>query len=462
MASNATMKRPMVARRSDALTGTIRVPGDKSISHRSLIFGGLTVGRTEVTGLLEAEDVLNTMAAMQALGARIEYRKGRGGMSSEGGSVSIDGVGVGALAEPDRVLDMGNSGTAARLLVGLVATHPITTFFTGDASLVKRPMARVTVPLGQMGANFLTRSGELGTGRLPMSVIGAELPIPIEYRLPVASAQVKSAVLLAGLNTPGETSVIEDVPTRDHTENMLKHFGIPASITELDDGASKITVTGQQELVPAAIQVPSDPSSAAFPLVAALLRPGSDVTIEAVGMNERRTGLFITLQEMGADITILNERVEAGEPVADLRVRYSKLEGIEVPAERAASMIDEYPVLMAAASCAKGTTYMPGLHELRVKESDRLAMMAKGLAACGVDLTEGEEDLTIRGTGEPPRGGAEVETALDHRIAMSFLILGQSTAEPVTVDDASPIATSFPNFTSLMEGLGAKLQRAPI
>ncbi|MEM6902664.1 MAG: 3-phosphoshikimate 1-carboxyvinyltransferase [Pseudomonadota bacterium] len=459
MASQTAIKRPMVARRSDALTGTIRVPGDKSISHRSLIFGGLTVGRTEVTGLLEAEDVLNTMAAMQALGARIDYRKGRDGA---GGSVSIDGVGVGALAEPDRVLDMGNSGTAARLLVGLVATHPITTFFTGDASLVKRPMARVTVPLGQMGANFLTRSGELGTGRLPMAVIGAELPIPIEYRLPVASAQVKSAVLLAGLNTPGETSVIEDVPTRDHTENMLNHFGVPAQITELDDGATKITVTGEQELVPAAIQVPSDPSSAAFPLVAALLCPGSDVTIEAVGMNPRRTGLFISLQEMGGDITILNERVEAGEPVADLRVKHSQLQGIEVPADRAASMIDEYPVLMVAAACAKGTTYMPGLHELRVKESDRLAMMAKGLADCGVDLTEGEEDLTIRGTGAAPAGGAEVETALDHRIAMSFLILGQVAANSVTIDDASPIATSFPNFTSLMEGLGATLQRAPV
>ncbi|MEO0393508.1 MAG: 3-phosphoshikimate 1-carboxyvinyltransferase [Pseudomonadota bacterium] len=446
----------MAARRCDALHGTTRVPGDKSISHRSLIFGTLAVGRTEVSGLLEAEDVLNTMAAMRALGATITHHKG------PGGRISIDGVGVGALTEPDCVLDMGNSGTAARLLVGLVATHPFHSFFTGDASLVNRPMARVTEPLSAMGAAFLTRQGENGTGRLPMLVQGAEVAVPINYRLPVPSAQVKSAILLAGLNTPGETTVIETVPTRDHTENMLAHFGVPASITTLDDGATAITVTGQQALTAADIIVPTDPSSAAFPMVAALIRPGSDVTIEAVGMNERRTGLFLTLQEMGGDITVMNERVEAGEPVADLRVRGSDLHGIEVPAERAASMIDEYPVLFAAASCARGTTYMPGLHELRVKESDRLATMARGLAACGVDLTETEDSLTIRGTGEPPRGGATVETVLDHRIAMSFLVLGQATAEPIVIDDARPIATSFPVFTKLMEQLGAQLDRAPV
>lgn len=447
---------PMVARRSDALTGTIRVPGDKSISHRSLIFGTLAVGRTEVEGLLEAEDVLNTMAAMRALGATITHHAG------PGGRVSIDGVGVGALSEPDRVLDMGNSGTAARLLVGLVATHPITTFFTGDASLVKRPMARVTDPLSRMGASFHSRRGELGTGRLPMMVEGAELAVPIEYRLPVASAQVKSAIMLAGLNTPGETTVIEAVPTRDHTENMLRHFGAAPTITTDSDGATRIAVTGQQELVAADIKVPTDPSSAAFPIVAALIRPGSDVTIEAVGMNARRTGLILTLKEMGGQIDILNERIEAGEPVADLRVRGSVLEGIEVPASRAADMIDEYPVLSVAASCAKGTTYMPGLHELRVKESDRLAMMATGLAACGVDLDEGEDSLTIRGTGQPPKGGATVATALDHRIAMSFLVLGLASDEPVTVDDATPIATSFPSFAKLMIQLGAKLQHNPV
>ena len=447
---------PMMARRSDALSGTTRVPGDKSISHRSLIFGSLAVGRTEVAGLLEAEDVLNTMAAMRALGATITHHDG------PGGRVSIDGVGVGALTEPDCVLDMGNSGTAARLLVGLVATHPFNSFFTGDASLVKRPMARVTDPLSEMGCTFLTRAGSAGAGRLPMMVQGTDMPVPIRYRLPVASAQVKSAILLAGLNTPGETTVIEDVPTRDHTENMLAHFGVPPRIETLEDGATAITVTGQQRLKAADIIVPTDPSSAAFPLVAALIRPGSDVTIEAVGMNDRRIGIIVTLQEMGGDITIMNERVEAGEPVADIRVKGSALEGIEVPAERAASMIDEYPVLFAAAACAKGTTYMPGLHELRVKESDRLATMARGLVACGVDLTETDDSLTIRGTGQPPRGGATVATVLDHRIAMSFLVLGQATAEPITIDDARPIATSFPVFTKLMEKLGCQLVRAPV
>jgi len=434
----------MTARRSDGLNGRIRVPGDKSISHRSLIFGTLAIGRTEVEGLLEAEDVLNTRAAMRALGAKIE--------NHGGGRASIDGVGVGALAEPSKVLDMGNSGTAARLLTGLVATHPILTFFTGDASMVKRPMARVTEPLERMGCQFLTRQG-----RLPMAVQGAHQPVPIEYRLPVPSAQVKSAILLAGLNTPGETTVIEEIPTRDHTENMLDHFGIPASIRTLDDGAMAITVTGQRELKAANIKVPTDPSSAAFPLVAALLVPGSDVTIEAVGMNDRRTGLIISLQEMGADIQVTNQRIEAGEPVADLRVRHSALEGIEVPAERAASMIDEYPVLSVAAACATGRTHMPGLHELRVKESDRLAMMASGLAACGVSLEEGPDSLTIHGNGEPPRGGGPGAAALDHRSAMSFLVLGQVTAEAITVDDASPIATSFTGFTELMTGLGCRL-----
>ena len=437
--------RPLVARISQKLTGTVRVPGDKSISHRSLMFGAMAIGRTTVTGLLEGEDVLNTAAAMRAMGAMIEQQPD--------GRWVIDGVGIGGLAEPDHVIDLGNSGTSARLLMGLVASHPHTVFFTGDASLRRRPMARVIEPLQRMGAQFVSRAGV----KFPLAVIGTDLPMPIEYRLPVASAQVKSAILLAGLNTPGETTVIESIPTRDHTENMLRHFGADLRLGQTDDGANTATIIGQPILRAADILVPSDPSSAAFPIVAALLCPDSDLLITGVGLNDRRTGLFTTLIEMGGDITIENRRVEGGEPVGDLRIRHSALKGVDVPPERAASMIDEYPVLAMAAACADGTTRMNGIHELRVKESDRLAAVARGLKDCGVNLEEGDDFLIVHGTGKPPIGGASIATALDHRIAMCFLVLGLVTPDPVQIDDGRPIDTSFPTFLSLMQSIGASI-----
>ncbi|HYE53160.1 MAG TPA: 3-phosphoshikimate 1-carboxyvinyltransferase [Azospirillaceae bacterium] len=437
--------KPLVSRRVGALSGTVRVPGDKSISHRSLMFGALALGETVIHGLLEGEDVLNTAAALRALGAEAE--RGADGVWR------ARGLGIGGLREPASVLDMGNSGTAARLLMGLVATHPFTTFFTGDASLTKRPMARVTGPLETMGASFVSRS----KGRLPLAVVGTDSPVPITYRLPVASAQVKSAILLAGLNTPGKTTVIEAEPTRDHTERMLRHFGVAVETAETDDGALAVTVTGEAEITGRTITVPADPSSAAFPTVAALLRPGSDLLMPGVGTNPRRTGLYETLREMGADLSFGNAREEAGEPIADLRVRGSELRGVEVPPERAPSMIDEYPVLAAAAACASGPTVMRGIGELRVKESDRLAMVADGLAACGVRVEAGEDYLVVHGTGRPPRGGATIATALDHRIAMSFLVLGMATDEPVRVDDGTFIDTSFPGFVRLMNGLGADI-----
>ncbi|HYC05365.1 MAG TPA: 3-phosphoshikimate 1-carboxyvinyltransferase [Azospirillaceae bacterium] len=439
----APAAQPLVSRRCGALTGTVRVPGDKSISHRSLMFGALALGETEIHGLLEGEDVLHTAAALRALGAEAE--RGADGVWR------ARGLGIGGLREPAQVLDMGNSGTAARLMMGLVATHPFTTFFTGDASLCKRPMARVTGPLETMGAAFVTRS----KGRLPLAVVGTENPVPITYRLPVASAQVKSAILLAGLNTPGKTTVIEAEPTRDHTERMLRHFGVEVVTEKLEDGALAVTVTGGAEITGRRLTVPADPSSAAFPVVAALLRPGSDLLLPGVGTNVRRTGLYETLVEMGADLSLGNAREEAGEPIADLRVRGSELRGIEVPPERAPSMIDEYPVLAVAAACASGTTIMRGLAELRVKESDRLAMIAAGLEACGVSIEMGEDYLIVHGTGRPPRGGATVATAMDHRIAMSFLVMGTASDEPVRVDDGSFIDTSFPGFVGLMNGLGA-------
>ncbi len=438
--------KPLRSSSTGALAGTIRVPGDKSISHRSLMLGAVTVGETVIHGLLEGEDVLHTAAAMRLLGARADR--------DADGVWRVRGVGLGALSEPAQVLDMGNSGTAARLLMGLVAAHPITCVFTGDASLNKRPMARVTTPLEQMGARFVGRSG----GRLPLTVVGSDAMIPITYRLPVASAQVKSAILLAGLNTPGATTVIEAEPTRDHTELMLRHFGATVTTERQADGALAVTVVGQPELTGRTIHVPSDPSSAAFPVVAALLRPGSEVVLTDVGMNPRRTGLFETLIEMGADIAFENRRDQAGEPVADLRVRYSRLKGVVVPADRAPSMIDEYPVLAAAAACAEGDTVMLGLKELRVKESDRLAMVADGLTACGVALEVGADDsLTVHGTGAPPKGGATIATAMDHRIAMSFLVLGTASVEPIQVDDGAFIETSFPGFGALMNGLGARI-----
>ncbi|HEX5454790.1 MAG TPA: 3-phosphoshikimate 1-carboxyvinyltransferase [Stellaceae bacterium] len=428
------------------LAGRLLVPGDKSISHRALMLGALAAGRTEITGLLEGEDVLATAAALRALGAGIER--------AAAGHWLVDGVGIGGLGEPDGVLDLGNSGTSARLLLGILATHKLTAFVTGDASLRRRPMRRVTEPLARFGARFLSREG----GLLPLAVTGATDPVPIEYRLPVPSAQVKSAVLLAGLNTPGLTSVIETEPSRDHTERMLGHFGADIAIEDLPGGGRRIVVAGQPELAAAPVAVPGDPSSAAFPLVAALLVPGSEVTIANVGLNPSRIGLIASLREMGADIVCENAREAGGEPVADLVVRAGRLTGTEIPAARAPSMIDEYPVLAVAAACAQGRTVMRGLAELRVKESDRLTGIAEGLRQCGAKVAIEGDDLIVEGDARPPAGGATIATRLDHRIAMAFLVLGLASREPVRIDDLRPIATSFPDFLTLMRQLGADLR----
>ncbi|RAU23017.1 3-phosphoshikimate 1-carboxyvinyltransferase [Paramagnetospirillum kuznetsovii] len=442
------MAKPLISSRAAQLAGSARVPGDKSISHRALMFGALAVGESTVTGLLEGDDVLRTAACMRALGAEVERLPD--------GSWRLYGRGVGGLTEPTDVLDMGNSGTGARLLMGLVASHPFTSFFTGDASLRSRPMRRVSDPLSRMGARFVSRDG----GRLPMAVVGAERPTPITYELPVASAQVKSAILLAGLNTPGETTVIEREATRDHTELMLRNFGATVRVEAAEGGGLAITVTGYPELTGRAVVVPADPSSAAFPTVAALLVEGSEIRLPGVGINPLRAGLYQTLRDMGADIRFDNTRDQAGEPVADLVVRASRLKGIDVPAERAPSMIDEYPILAVAASFAEGTTRMSGLGELRVKESDRLAAMARGLAACGVAVEETQDTLIVHGTGRIPAGDATIATHFDHRIAMSFLVMGMASARPVAVDDAEAIDTSFPNFVALMNGLGGKIGAA--
>lgn len=434
---------PYTSSKSGPLTGEVIIPGDKSISHRSLMFGGLAEGRTIVHGLLEGEDVLNTAVAMRAMGATIT--------KNDDGTWTAQGVGVGNLASPAGPMEMGNSGTSTRLLAGLVAGHAITASFTGDASLSKRPMGRVITPLEQMGARFEASEG----GRLPMAVHGAQTPKSIEYKLPVASAQVKSAVLLAGLRGDGVTTVIETKPTRDHTENMLRHFGVAVDVENLDGGAQAVRLQGGQKMVAGAdIFVPSDPSSAAFPAVAAALCEGSDVLLPRIGMNPRRNGIFLCLKEMGADIAFENKRIEAGEPVADIRIRGTKmLQGITIPEERVPSMIDEFPILFVAAACANGVTRATGLEELRVKESDRLAVMARGLESCGVKLEMGEDSLTIYGNGTPPNGGAVIETHLDHRIAMSFLVLGLVAQNAVSIDDANPINTSFPGFIAMINGL---------
>jgi len=435
----------LMAEPSHALLGRIRVPGDKSISHRALIFGALAVGETRITGLLEGEDVLATAETMRRLGARVT-RDGEGRWT-------VHGVGVGGLREPAEPLDFGNSGTGARLIMGLVAGHPITATFIGDASLSRRPMGRVIGPLSQMGATFHAREG----GRLPLTLSGARLPLPIAYESPVASAQVKSAILLAGLNAPGVTTVVEKVATRDHTERMLSAFGAKIEIEKRADGATAVHLTGQPELRPCPIIVPGDPSSAAFPVVAALLVPGSEVVVEGITLNPHRAGLYTTLIEMGGDIEIMNQREEGGEPVADLRVRASALHGIEVPPERAASMIDEYPILAIAASFATGTTVMRGIHELRVKESDRIAATAAGLRVNGVKVHETEDSMTVEGRAGRVEGGGHVVTHMDHRIAMSFIVMGLAAERPIVIDDASMIATSFPNFIGLMRELGATL-----
>jgi 3-phosphoshikimate 1-carboxyvinyltransferase len=437
---------PLVSGTAGALAGSARVPGDKSISHRSLMVGALAVGETEIHGLLEGEDVLRSAAAMRALGAEAE----RG----PEGVWRVIGRGIGGLSEPADILDLGNAGTGARLLLGVVASHPLTAFFTGDASLRRRPMGRVVGPLSQMGASFVARDGL----RLPLAVTGSADPLPIRYRLPVPSAQVKSAILLAGLNTPGETTVVEPEPTRDHTELMLRHFGVEVRSQETPEGRA-VTIVGQPEIRGRRIEVPADPSSAAFPIVAALLLPGSDIRLANVGLNRHRIGLIETLVEMGASIDIMERREQAGEPVGDIRVRASKLAGVEVPAARAPSMIDEYPILAVAAAFAEGETVMNGLAELRVKESDRLGAIARGLAACGIDLAEGKDRLVVRGRGRKPNGAARIETALDHRIAMAFLVLGMAAERPVEIDDGAPIDTSFPGFVELMNGLGARIAR---
>ncbi|MCA2011319.1 3-phosphoshikimate 1-carboxyvinyltransferase [Cereibacter sphaeroides] len=437
---------PMTARRSGPLKGVAEVPGDKSISHRALILGALSVGETSVTGLLEGQDVLDTAAAMRAFGATVT-RHGEG-------EWTVNGVGVGGFAEPSQVIDCGNSGTGVRLIMGAMATTPIAATFTGDASLNKRPMGRITDPLALFGAKAVGRAG----GKLPLTMIGAAEPVPVRYTLPMPSAQVKSAVLLAGLNAPGETVVIEPEATRDHTERMLRGFGAEVDVQETPEGRV-ITLKGQPELTGQRVAVPRDPSSAAFPVCAALLVPGSEITVPGVSRNPTRDGLYVTLLEMGADIAFENPREEGGEPVADLRVRYSPdLKGVETPEDRAASMIDEFPILSVVASMAKGTTVMRGVKELRVKESDRIDAMARGLEACGVKIEEDEDTLIVHGTGSVP-GGATCATHLDHRIAMSFLVLGMVSETPVSVDDGGPIATSFPIFEPLMTGLGASVSR---
>ncbi|WP_260583610.1 3-phosphoshikimate 1-carboxyvinyltransferase [Sphingopyxis sp. PET50] len=424
------------------LQGRIAIPGDKSISHRALMLSALAVGTSRVTGLLEGHDVLATAAAMRAMGAGIERR--------DGGEWVIDGVGVGGLLQPRAALDMGNSGTSTRLLMGLVASHPITATFVGDASLSGRPMGRVIDPLSAMGADITASPG----GRLPLMVRGLAPAIPLSYRLPVASAQVKSAVLLAGLNTPGITEVIEPVPTRDHSERMLKGFGADLSVEADAGGTRHIRIRGEAELAPQTIVVPGDPSSAAFFIVAALIVPGSEVTIANVGLNPTRAGLVEVLKAMGGDIELIDARTVGGEPVADLRVRHSALKGIDVDPAVAPSMIDEFPILFVAAALAEGRTTTTGLDELRVKESDRLAVMATGLKAIGARVAESEDGLVIDGTGgNLLPGGAGIADHLDHRICMSFAIAGLASKAPVTIDDMAPVATSFPGFEALLESL---------
>jgi 3-phosphoshikimate 1-carboxyvinyltransferase len=432
---------PLTAHPAPPLSGTINVPGDKSISHRALMLSALAIGETRISGLLEGEDVLRTAAAMRALGAIVTR--------ASASDWRVSGVGIGGLAEPDDVLDMGNSGTAARLLTGLLASHPIFSVLTGDASLRRRPMARVTDPLAECGAQFSARAG----GRLPLAIRGPTHAVPLAYRLPVASAQVKSAVLLAGLNARGLTRVEEPIATRDHTENMLRHFG--ADLTVEPDGPGRlITLAGQPELIAADITVPGDPSSAAFPLVAALLVEGSRVTVQGVGLNPLRAGLFSVLWEMGAKLTVANERTQGGEKVGDVTAEAGPLKAIETPPEITPSMIDEFPVLAVACAFASGTSRLRHLGELRVKESDRLAGTAALLAANGVGAEIEGDDLLVHGLGGRPAGGGLVSTHMDHRLAMSALVLGSAAVAPVRVDDASFIDTSFPGFAGLMTGIG--------
>jgi len=437
----------MRATSSRPLKGEVSIPGDKSISHRSLILGALAIGQTRITGLLEGQDVLDTARAMVSFGAQVE--------KVEGGEWYVEGVGVGGFAEPETVVDCGNSGTGVRLIMGAMATTPINVTFTGDHSLNSRPMGRVTDPLSKFGVATFGRS----KGRLPMTIVGARSPIPIQYTVPVPSAQVKSALLLAGLNVPGDTIITETEKTRDHTERMLSSFGAEIKVEDYPN-RRLITVSGYSELKCQNVRVPSDPSSAAFPICAAITVEGSDILVPNITLNETRAGLFTTLIEMGANLTFKNEREESGEPVADIRACFSPdLQGIEVPPERAASMIDEYPILAVVAANASGETMMRGVRELRVKESDRIDAMAKGLRSNGVSVDEGEDWWVVKGNGAGSvKGGSTCQTFLDHRIAMSFLTLGLSSQKYIEIDDCSPINTSFPNFIQLMRELGANLE----
>lgn len=438
------MATALISRLTGAIKGDVTPPGDKSISHRALIFGTLAKGTTNIRNLLDGDDIHRTLNALREVGADI---------SKKDFGWQIKGVGVDKLTPFEQTLEMGNSGTGARLLIGLLSGRPFTSSFVGDESLSRRPMDRIITPLEQMGAVFKSENG-----KLPLSVTGPKAVKPISYRLPVASAQVKSAILLAGLSAEGVTTVIEPTPTRDHTENMLRALGARIEITKQPDGAEAIAITGNTNLMAKDITVPADLSSAAFPIVAALLRPGSDLTLRNVGINPRRSGLIETLVEMGANITLSNRKTESGEPVADINVKHSTLKAITVPPERAPSMIDEYPVLAMAAACANGTTRMRGLGELRHKESDRLKLTAEGLKRCGVKVLIEGDDLFVQSNGVPPTGGATIETSMDHRIAMSFLVLGTAARQPIKIDDGDFIATSFPDFVGMMNGLGASIK----
>ena len=439
------MSLSLVSRKTDHLSGTFDVPGDKSISHRSMILSAIAVGQTRVSGLLEGDDVMATKQAMIDCGADIV---------KQGDDYVINGVGMGGLSAPDKPLDLGNAGTGVRLLMGLIAGQSLSATFVGDASLSKRPMRRITDPLEEMGAQVTTGEG----GRLPVTITGLETPLPVSYVPKVASAQIKSAILLAGLRARGNTIVTEPHKSRDHTEAMLRHFGVSVNQEMLEDGAHRVTMTGGADLIAKDIVVPRDPSSAAFVIVAALITQGSDVTLPAIGMNPQRTGLITTLIEMGGDITLSGHRIEGGEEVADIRVRSSKLRGIDVPPARAASMIDEYPILSVAASMAEGTTMMSGVSELRVKETDRIAVMAAGLKACGVDVAEGDDFISVTGGSDAPLGDAVINSQHDHRIGMSFLVLGMVSQAPIQVDDVETINTSFPAFADKMNAIGASIQ----
>lgn len=430
---------------SGSLSGEAMLPGDKSISHRALIFGALAVGETRVQGLLEGGDVLATARALGDFGVEIAR--------DDTGTWRVWGVGVGGFQEPARQLDLGNAGTAVRLLMGAAAQHPFTSFFSGDESLNARPMGRVAKPLRQMGARIQARSG----CRLPLALTGSNELLPISYTLPVASAQVKSAILLAGLAAPGETTIVEPAPSRDHSERMLRHFGAEVRVEDGASGGRRIILSGQPELAARALSVPADISSAAFPLAASLIVPGSDVLLKNVGINPLRSGLIDCVREMGGAVELRDENEVSGEPVADIAVRASNLRGIQVPPARAPSMIDEYPILAVLAACAEGPSRLRGLGELRHKESDRFAAIVAGLRAAGVAVEAVDDDILITGTGASPPGGAEIASCLDHRIVMAFLVLGMACKEGVTIDDGAPIATSFPGFVELMNGLGGRI-----